>query len=157
PRGVERAKIGLRQAAPHLGPYMDSGQIEVWDYRDWYLRDGHFDGDRVFGQWVEKEKRSLDSGYKALRVTGYLAWLTTKYWYAFIAYEAEAKRVFPQHRMICLCTYPMSCSAAGVLQIARHHQFALARIAGEWEVIESSIFNLVDEPCPPQTSLSEQL
>jgi hypothetical protein len=30
--------------------------MEIWDYRDWYLRGGHFDADRVFGQWQEKKK-----------------------------------------------------------------------------------------------------
>jgi signal transduction histidine kinase len=137
--GVEGAKIGLRKTAPYLDRYLDRGQIEVWDCRDWYLRGGHFDADRVFGQWVEKETWSLDSGYKGLRVTGDLAWLKKRDWQDFMAYEAEVHRVFPQHRMTGLCTYPLNnCSAEALLEVLHNHHFTLARRAGEWEVIERS-------------------
>jgi signal transduction histidine kinase len=139
PSGVQGAKTGLRKAAPYLDRYLDIGQIEVFDCRDWYLRGGHFDSDRVFGQWVEKEKRSLDSGYKGLRVTGDMAWLEKADWPGFMAYEAEVNRVLPQHRMIGLCTYPMDgCPPDAVLEIVHNHQSALVPIAEEWEMIESS-------------------
>src|SRR5262249_26617185 len=118
-------------------------QLEIWDYQDWYLRSGHFDADRVFGQWVEEEKRSADSGYNGIRVTGDMAWLEKRDWPDFMVYEAEVNRVFPQHRMIALCTYSLdNCSAEAVLDVVRNHQFALARIAGEWEMIESSSFKI---------------
>src|SRR5262249_39516076 len=121
-----------------------------WDYRDWYLRGGYFDADRVFGQWVEKEKQSLDAGYKGLRVSGDTAWVEKRTWPDFMAYEAEVNRVFPQHRMIGLCTYQVDhCTADTVLEVIRNHHVALARIAGEWERIESSNFR--------ETSMSQQL
>src|SRR5262245_51295785 len=143
PMGVEAVKIGLRKVSPYLGRYLDTEQIEIWDYRDWYLRGGHFDADRVFGQWAEKEKRSLDSGYKGLRVTGDTAWLEKGDWPDFMVYEAEVNRVFPQHRMIGLCTYALDgCSAEAVLDVVRNHQFTLARIAGEWEMIKRSSFSI---------------
>jgi len=146
PSGVEEAKIGLRKAAPYLDRYLDMGQIEIWDCRDWYLRGGHFDADRVFGQWVEKEKRSLNSGYKGLRVTGDMAWLEKGDWPDLMAYEAEVNRVLPQHRMIGLCTYPLDgCPADAVLEVVRNHQIALGRIAGEWEMIESSSLKVARE------------
>ena len=142
PMGVEGAKTQLSKAAPDLHSYLDSGQIEIWDHRDWYLRGGRFDADRVLGQWVDKEKRSLDSGYKGLRATGDTAWLEKRDWRDFMVYEAEVHRVLPQHRMTALCTYVLDgCTADGVLEVIRNHQFTLARIAGEWETIESSSFN----------------
>jgi two-component system sensor histidine kinase UhpB len=56
-----------------------------------------------------------------------------------MAYEAEVNRVFPQHRMIGLCTYLLDgCPADAVLEVIRNHHFALARSAGEWEIIENS-------------------
>jgi len=146
PSGVEGAKIGLRKAAPYLNRYLDMGLIEIWDCRDWYLRGGHFDADRVFGQWVEKERRSLDSGYKGLRATGDMAWLEKGDWPDFMAYEAEVNRVLPQHRMIGLCTYPLYGSPAdAVLDVIRNHQFAPGRIAGDWEMIESSSLKVAEE------------
>ncbi len=64
-----------------------------------------------------------------------------------MAYEAEVNRVFPQHRMIGLCTYSLNgCPADAVLEIVRNHQFTLARNEGKWAMIDSS-----------GTSVSEQL
>jgi signal transduction histidine kinase len=146
PSGVEGAKTGLRKAAPYLDWYLDTGQIEIWDYRDWYLRGGHFDADRVFGQWVEKEKQALDFGYKGLRATGEMAWMDRGDWADRMAYEAEVNRVLPQHRMIGLCTYRLDqCAADAVLEVVRNHQFALGRIAGAWEKFESSSMKIANE------------
>jgi signal transduction histidine kinase len=146
PSGVEGAKTGLRKAAPYLDRYLDMGQIEIWDCRDWYLRGGHFDADRVFGQWVEKEKRSLDSGYKGLRATGDMAWLEKGDWPDFMAYEAAVNRVLPQHRMVGLCTYPLDgCPPDAVKEVVRNHQFAPRRIAREREMIESSSLKAAKE------------
>src|SRR5262249_3262871 len=58
-----------------------------------------------------------------------------------MVYEAEVNRVFPQHRMIGLWTYPLDgCPADAMLEVVRNHQFALARIAGEWQKIECSSY-----------------
>lgn len=157
PSGVEGAEIGLRKAAPYLERYLDMGQIEIWDCRDWYLRGGHFDADRVFGQWVENEKRSLDTGYKGLRVTGDMAWLEKGDWPDFMAYEAEVNRVLPQHRMIGLCTYPLDgCPADAVKEVFRNHQFAPGRIAGERKMIESSSFKAAKEALRQNCDLQDQ-
>jgi signal transduction histidine kinase len=162
PSGVQGAKTGLRKAAPYLNRYLDIGQIEVFDCRDWYLRGGHFDSDRVFGQWMEKEKQSLDSGYKGLRATGDMAWLEKGDWPSFMAYEAEVHRVLPQHRMIGLCTYPLDrCPPDAVLEIVHNHQSALVSIEEEWELIESSRLKaakeeLLEERLCMETSISEQ-
>jgi len=126
PAGVEETERSLRNAAPHLGRYLDSGQIEILDCRDWYLPGGQFDGDRVLGQWADKEKRCLDSGFKALRATGDMAWLEKSDWQKFMDYEAEVDRVLPQLRVIGLCTYPLNDRTTDeVLHVIRNHQFAL--------------------------------
>jgi signal transduction histidine kinase len=146
PSGVEGAEIGLRKAAPYLERYLDIGQIEIWDCRDWYLRGGHFDADRVFGQWVEKEKRSLDSGYNGLRATGDMAWLEKEDWPDFMAYEAAVNGFLSQHRMIGLCTYPLDgCPPDAVKEVVRNHQSAPGPIAGEREMIERSSLKAAKE------------
>ena len=149
PSGAEGAKIGLRKTAPYMERYLDSGQMEIWDYRDWYLHGGYFDADRVFGQWVDKQRRSVDSGYKGLRLSGDTAWLDKRTWPDFMMYESEVNRVFPQHRIIGLCTYPLEgCQADAMLEVVRNHRFALTRIAGKWETIE---------PVRIETSVSQRL
>ncbi len=153
PSGVEAAKVALKTAAPYMDRYLDAGQIEIWDYRDWYLPGGHFDADRVFGQWVEKEKQSVDSGYNGFRASGDTGWLEERDRPEFMAYEAEVNRVFPEHRMVGLCTYPLDgCTASELLDVVCNHEFTLARIAGQWEMIGNSRIALTGKD-----SMSERL
>jgi signal transduction histidine kinase len=128
PSGVEGARQAFRNVAPNLERYLDKGPIEIWEYGDWYLRGGHFDGDRVLGQWIDKEKQSLDSGYDGVRIAGDVAWLEEEDWPEFMAYEAEVGRVLPQHRMIGLCTYPLdACPPHAVLRLIRTHELAVGQ------------------------------
>ena len=137
PSGADGAKTVVRKAAPYMDRYLDTGQMEIWDYRDWYLRGGHFDADRVLGQWVEKEKQSLESGYKGVRASGYWVWVDKRDWPHFMMYEAEVNRSFPQRRMIGLCTYPLDgCTAEAMLEVVRNHRLALTQIARESGTIE---------------------
>jgi signal transduction histidine kinase len=126
PAGVDETETKLRKIAPQLGRYVDSGQIEILDGRDWYLRGGHFDGDRVLGQWSDKEQQCLDSGYKGLRVTGDMAWLQKRDWPDFMAYEAEVDRVLPKRRVTGLCAYSLdTCTADEVMDVVSNHQCAI--------------------------------
>src|SRR5262249_25302679 len=90
-----------------------------------------------------QERRSMESGYRGLRATGDMAWLETRDWPDFLVYEAAVNRVFPQHRMVGLCTYSLDgCSADVVLEVIRNHQVALSRIPGDWGMIENSSFKV---------------
>jgi signal transduction histidine kinase len=132
PLSVDEAKTELRHAIPDLDQYLDANQIEIWDYRDWYLKGGRFDADRVFGQWFEKEKKATERGYQGFRAAGNLTWLEKKDWPDFMAYEAEVNRSVSSRRMVGLCTYcTESCEPDAVLDVIRHHQFTLSRISGE--------------------------
>jgi C4-dicarboxylate-specific signal transduction histidine kinase len=51
-------------------------------------------------------------------------------------YEAEVNRSVGDQRMLLLCTYPLT-SAANVFDVARTHQFAVAKRHGQWEVVET--------------------
>jgi signal transduction histidine kinase len=140
PLDVEDTRTELRKAIPHFDRYLDINQMEIWDYRDWYLRGGSFDADRVFGQWAEKEKKAAAKGYRGLRAAGNTAWLEEKDWPNFMAYEGEVNRSFPSHRIIGLCTYHTEdCGADAMLEVIRHHQHAVAQISGRSEIIEGSI------------------
>lgn len=134
PEGVKETEARLRKTAPQLGRYLDSGQIEMLGGRDWYLHGGRFDRDRVLGLWGEKEQRCLDSGYKGLCVAGDMGWLEKRDWPDFMAYEAEADRILPTHRVTGLCAYPLeACTADEVMDVVSNHQFAIGLPAGNSE------------------------
>ncbi len=47
PLNVEEAKTALGKVVKNLDDYIKKGQIEILDYRSWYVKSGKFDSDRV--------------------------------------------------------------------------------------------------------------
>lgn len=129
---------GLRAAVPEFDQYLSKRNIEVFDGRDWYLKDGTFDSSRVMTSWNEKLDRALDRGYAGLRGTGNTAWLQKKDWKAFSEYEQVVNDSVGGRLMVLLCTYSLnSCGANELLDVVGTHQFATARRRGAWELIET--------------------
>ena len=138
PLTEEEARHGLQQAVPDLDRYLADHSIEIVLASDWYLPGGMFDLQRVTSGWHEKLARALASGYDGVRVTGDTAWLKKKDWTDFCEYEEALNESIANQRLTVLCTYPLAASgAAEILDVARTHQFAIAKRQGSWEVIET--------------------
>jgi signal transduction histidine kinase len=72
-----------------------------------------------------------------MRVNGSPAWLRDKGLQELRKFEEELDKSFPNERIIASCTYPLAqIRGDDVFDVARTHQFAIARRQGEWEVIE---------------------
>jgi hypothetical protein len=139
PLNVEEAKTALGKVVKDLDDYIKKRQIEILDYRSWYIKSGEFDSDRVLKGWVEKEKRALKKGFDGLRLTGNTFWLDKETWKDFTEYERVVNSVIDKYRMIAICSYSLDkCDASGILDVISNHQFALIRRNGSWVVIESS-------------------
>ena len=139
PLTEEEARHALKQAVPDLDRYLADRSIEIVLGRDWYLQGGTFDLTRVTSGWNEKLARALARGYAGMRVTGNTAWLEKKDWKDFCEYEEALNASITNQRLTVLCTYPLAASgAAEILDVARTHQFAMAKRQGNWEVIETS-------------------
>ncbi len=133
------ATYALKQAVPDLGRYLADRSLEIILDREWYINGGNLDLDRVRTGWNQKHAQALDRGYAGMRVTGSALWLEKKDWKDFSAYEEELNESITKLRMTCLCSFPMAASgAAEVLDVARTHQFAVARRKGNWEVVETA-------------------
>lgn len=139
PFGVDAATSGLRSAVGDFDKRVANGDIEIFDHRDWYTRSGSMTADEVIGSWLGYTGRALDSGYSGLRLTGNLYWLTADDWDSFAHYESRLNDAFCGHNLVALCSYCSgNTTATGVLDVVRNHQFAIARRAGEWELLESA-------------------
>jgi len=138
PVRVEEARDALSVAVPDLDRYLSERSIEIVSSRQWYLQDGAFDMKRVTAQWREKLALALARGFAGVRVTGDTAWLEKKDWTDFCEYEEALSASIANQRLTVLCTYPLAASgAAEILDVARTHQFAIAKRQGSWEVIEA--------------------
>ncbi len=139
PLTVEEAMDALKDAVPDLDRYLEDPSIEIVSARDWYLQGGAFDLKRVIGRWHEKLALASARGYAGVRVTGDTAWLEKKDWKDFCEYEEGLNEAIANQHMAVLCTYPLAgCGAVEVLDVARAHQFALAKRRGSWDVVETA-------------------
>jgi len=146
PLEVEAAKAALREALPDLDDYIQNGQIEILDYKDWYIRSGKFSSKEVLAGWVSKLEEARKRGFEGLRLTGNTHWLEDSNWNDFEQYEAAVNAVIGNHRMIAMCSYALEkCGAREIIDVVANHQFALIRRHGSWSLIESSHHKLTED------------
>jgi C4-dicarboxylate-specific signal transduction histidine kinase len=139
PLTEEDARQALKRSVPDFDRYLTDASIEIVAARDWYLRDGKFDIQRVIGGWNEKLAHASARGYAGVRVTGDTAWLEKNNWQDFCEYEESINVSIANQRMAVLCTYPLgACGADEILDVVRTHQFAVTKRRGSWEVIETA-------------------
>jgi PAS domain S-box-containing protein len=139
PLQASEAAEQLRLAFPQANDYICSGQIEILDYREWYIRNGQFNSNEVLQGWLKKLAAARARGYDGLRLSGNTFWLEASLWDDFTQYEEKVNESLGNDRIIALCTYSSEkCSLPEILDVVANHQFALIKSKGEWEVIESS-------------------
>jgi DNA-binding CsgD family transcriptional regulator len=132
------AKASLRRTIADFDRHLAAGQIEIVQGHEWYLKGNQFDLRRITGGWSEKLGSALAKGYEGMRVSGNAFWLETHYWKEFCAYEHELDQSLAGEKMIVMCTYALGASrAVDILDVARAHQFTIARRNGEWEFMET--------------------
>jgi signal transduction histidine kinase len=138
PLTEHEAWSALRQAVPGLEQYRADRSIEMFLAREWYLQGGRFDLGRVTAAWNDKLAGALARGYPGMRVSGNTAWLEKKDWRDFCEYEEQLNKSIIDQPLAVLCTYPLAaCGASELLDVARTHQFAIARRQGSWDVVET--------------------
>lgn len=138
PISMEVAKRALRAAIPDFDMRLMAGQVELLDGREWYLRGDQFDLKRITGGWSAKLNAALAMGYDGMRVSGNAFWIESNHWKEFCAYEQELDQSLAGQRMIVLCTYSLGASrAVDILDVARAHQFSIARRNDDWEFLET--------------------
>jgi DNA-binding CsgD family transcriptional regulator len=133
----EEARMALSRRIPDFDRHLAAGNMEIAPGREWYLKAGQFDLDRILGTWDEKLRGALAKGYDGMRASGNAFWLNTEHWNDFCDYERQLNKMLEGKPMTVLCTYPIAVSgAAEVLEVARIHQLAVARRNGDWELVE---------------------
>jgi len=138
PLTPDRAMKALRRAIPRLERYLDDRSIEIHRHRDWYYDAGDFDAAKITSAWDEKLCEALARGFAGLRVNGTAAWLGNGDWRSFREYEEKIDGSMAGKRMIALCTYPLANSPGDqVLDVARTHQFVVAKRNGRSEYVET--------------------
>jgi len=135
----------MRLALPSFDSYLNKGQIEIYPYSEWYLKNGVFSSRPVLNAWIDKYREASAKGYEGMRLTGNAFRLEKTSWKKFVDYEAEFNRTISKFRIKALCTYSWNlCRAYDVRDVVKNHGYALIR-RGAWEVIENSQQRLLEE------------
>jgi len=139
PLTAEEVKRAMRRSVPGFDRYLNNHSVEILRGREFYLHGEEFDLKRVISRWDEKLQYALNNGYTGLRLSSNTAWLKKKQWSAFTDYEGEVNDFIHRRRILALCTYPLARSTATeILDVARTHQFAIARRNKDWEIVETA-------------------
>jgi DNA-binding CsgD family transcriptional regulator len=134
----EYAKGYLRRTIPEFDRYLSVGQFEIFHGYEWYLKGDQFELKRITDGWSEKLSGALAKGYEGVRASGNALWSGTDHWNEFCEYEYELDRLLSSQKMIVLCTYSLqACRAGDILDVARAHQFSLAKRNGRYELLET--------------------
>jgi signal transduction histidine kinase len=132
------AEEALASGIPEFFRYRAAGSIEIVSGRDWYLRGGSFDRERVTEDLRNRLSGALARGYEGLRVSGDSVWVEKKDWLEVSEYEWGLGETLSGRPVLALCTYPIGASrAVDILDVVRAHQFTVARRHGQWEFIET--------------------
>ena len=141
----KEAKKKLKSEIKNFNEFETKGQIEIFPYTKWYLKNGEFNFQRVLDGWVQKYNYAISQGFNGIRVTGNTAWIKKKDWKDFSDYEEEINNVVGNYRMIVLCTYNAEkCGINEILGVMKTHQVATIRKEGKWEILlryDDSVFN----------------
>jgi signal transduction histidine kinase len=139
PLNAEEVKRAMRRVVPGFDRYLKSHSIEIPRASEFYLKDKEFGQRTVIGKWNEKLEYAMANSYAGLRLSSNTAWLKKKDWSAFANYEEAVNKFFAGKRIVALCTYPLPRSTATeILDVARTHQFAVARRNKDWEMVETA-------------------
>src|SRR6202162_6188262 len=139
PLTVGDLKRALRRSVPNFDRYLNNHSIELVSYRQFCLDGQELDLKRVIRRWNERLAYALANGYAGLRFGVNIAWLAKRERRAFSEYEGELDDFIGSRRILALCTYPLARStAAEILDVARTHQFAIARRNKDWEIVETA-------------------
>jgi len=135
---AQEARNALQADLPNLDQYVADRSIQVVGHDEWFLNGRSFDFHLVANRFKEKVDEALSRGYAGMRVNGSPAWLQTSNAKALPKFEEEVDQLFPHERIIASCTYPIGSSKADfLLDVARNHQFSIARRRGNWEILET--------------------
>ncbi len=138
PLEVEEAKTSLANAVVDMDSYINKSQIEIVDAVEWYKKSREFDSDRALQALLEKEKLALEKGFRGLRISGNISWLTRSDWEDFTQYEAMVGVTIRKRNIVAICSYLLAkCTIADIVNIVSNHGCTLIKQQGNWEGIES--------------------
>jgi MEDS: MEthanogen/methylotroph, DcmR Sensory domain len=105
-----------------------SGQFELHHWHEVYLRDGHFDVNRMLGCMQDVLEQSERDGFPLARVMGHAEWASGD-WPGvddFLEYECRLNDIIPKNKDAVICLYNLTkCGGNLIIDVMRTHPMIL--------------------------------
>lgn len=143
PVSASEARAAMHQGVADLDRYVERGLMLFEPAADWLLTDGALNQPYFTRAWDALIAGMTQRGLAGLRIAGCVACLPGLKWAEIGCYEQDLNESLAGKPMIALCGYPLATTeAVGVLDVARTHQYAIAKRGGEWDVVETPAIRL---------------
>lgn len=145
PEEAKESRIALEKVIA-LNKYNKNKQLEILDYRHWYLTSEKFRSDIVLKKWLKKKEYAIRRGFDGIRVTGDTSWLEKRDWIKFSKYERTINEKIEGINILVLCSYPIEkCDPYRIIDVVSSHQFSLVCNRNELKIIQNSEYNRVEK------------
>ncbi|MFC1480218.1 MEDS domain-containing protein [Candidatus Omnitrophota bacterium] len=136
--GVEAAKEKLGKEVENLDSYIKNGQLEIIDYKNWYLKAGKLNTEETLTQWGKKGKKAQQKGFRGMRISGDVSWLRKEDWQEWVAYEEKIDKLLDEDGVTALCTYPIANhDVVDMFILSDHHRLAFSNKNKQWHVLKN--------------------
>jgi DNA-binding NarL/FixJ family response regulator len=118
----------LASAGIDVDTVEQSGQFELRNWGDVYLRDGRFDQDRMLAQLQELLDGGKRQGFGLTRIIAHMEWAQEERFRVndLLEYEARVNYIWPRRRDVAICVYDLAKFGRHiVMDILRTHPMVL--------------------------------
>jgi len=129
------ARDAIMKVVPGIETYLNNGQLEILSYEDWYLVEGHFDGQLLLDASSKKCRDAISSGYSGLRVAGATCWLDRHDWDSFIDFENLMNKAISNQKFLVVCSFKKSeCAKNKIDDVMNTHKYVLCKSDHYWKL-----------------------
>ncbi|MGI6777910.1 MAG: MEDS domain-containing protein, partial [Acetivibrionales bacterium] len=124
--GCEDVKDIIGGYCRDIDIYLESGQLRIIPYTEWYMTGNSFNEVRVNRQWNELVRHALDKGYDGLRAVADTSWLKKSYFRSFSHYEHSVNKTISELPFTVMCLYNTNkLDAPEVAEIIKNHSYVI--------------------------------
>ena len=132
---IEEAKNALAAAVPDLQRFLDTGQMQIRHYTEFYTdaTGAVRPPDQLSDDFAAMGSAVRANGYEGLRASGSVSWVTDAESMArFMDYETKVNLAIQNSRIMAVCTYPaQSAAICGCRELIHNHGNIFVK-RGEW-------------------------
>ena len=131
---IEDARNALVAAVPDLNHRMDTGQIQIRHYTEFYTNpNGSVKApDQLSEQFAAMGSTLMAKGFAGLRASGSVSWVNEENMSRFMDYETKVNLAIQNSNIMAVCTYPAHAAARGQCRELIHNHGKIFVKRGEW-------------------------